>query len=62
MEIPIVGKGNTNPARKGSPVYVGITPHELFRIEKEKKEKENKEKENMENKIIKKIIRRVLER
>ena len=55
--VPGEEKGKLNPPRQGSPLYVGVTPHEPDGLDEEKKKKEYKKKE-----MIKKKVNRVLER
>ena len=49
---------NSNPARKGNPLYVEISPHELNRLGEKKNDKDNKNEDNM-TKGKKKNIRQV---
>ena len=55
---PSVENGNSNPARTGHTLYVGITPHEPNGVEEDKNEKGNEKEENM-TKEKEKNIRRI---
>ena len=51
MESPSVVERIVKSANKGSPLYVGVTPHELDIIgEKEKKTKQKEENDEKERK------------
>ena len=55
VKIPSAGKGNINPEKKGSPVYVGTTPHVLDRLDEEQNEKEKKILHKKEKRDVRRV-------